>query len=439
MTVDVDHAERDLLFQRLSLEAVQQVQPGVGHLEVELVHRQLVEELKDLVVVPVACVEDRLRPQALRHGADRLDEQRQLVEPRRERRFVDLDDLRPRGFEAERLLMQQFREREARLLPRPVELVERPVHHRVRSGDHALHGAPRARLRELEPVHADRALPPELVDNDRLLVIPVAVGADEAGDLRSIDVLGEVRGHVAPVLFAVHGDVDSDLLLEVDPLRGRLLLEGPKAFLRQLALGGLRPRPQKVFGLRERTDARRQETRHEATPTFLAAADTIRSFSRARSRGRNSRPFDGDKKDALRSIRSLRLRTFLATSAGSSLFVLRASTRPRTSGFFEPCFAIADQVAAPWTRSRPIASAGVSTSSSKIFETSPKYVKRVKAAAPLRVRMRSSPSTASGRSSGCRARIGSSISRLVSTSRTQPETSSPRAFAASRASGFFFR
>src|SRR5436309_11685478 len=99
----------------------------------------------------------------------------------------------------------------------------------------------------------------------------------------------------------------------------------------------------------------------------------------------------GDRNDAFRSIRSLRLRTFLATSAGSSFFVLRASTRPRTSGFFEPCFAIADQVAAPWTRSRPIASAGVSTSSSKIFETSPKYVKRVKAAAPLRVRMRSSP------------------------------------------------
>src|SRR5207249_2995649 len=117
------------------------------------------------------------------------------------------------------------------------------------------------------------------------LVVPVAVRADEAGDLRSVDVLGEVRGHVASVLLAVHGDVDPDLLLEVDPLRGRLLLEGPKAFFRQLALGRLRPRSQKVFGLRERTDARRQETAHAATPTFLAAADRIRSFSRSRSRG----------------------------------------------------------------------------------------------------------------------------------------------------------
>src|SRR5207244_1791062 len=203
-----------------------------------------------------------------------------------------------------------------------------PVHHRVRPRDHALHRPLRARLGELEPGHADRTLPPELVDDDRFLVVPVAVGANQAGDLRSVDVLGEVRGHVASVLLAVHGDVD--------PLRGRLLLEGPKAFFRQLALGGLRPRPQKVFGLRERTDARRQETRHEATPTFLAAADTIRSFSRARPRGRNSRPFEGDRNDAFRSIRSLRLRTLLATSAGSSFFVLRASTRPRTSGFFEP-------------------------------------------------------------------------------------------------------
>src|SRR2546422_11374296 len=85
MAVDVDHAERDLLFQRLPLEAIQQVQAGVGHLEVELVHRQLVEELKDLVIAPVAGVKDRLRPQALRHRADRLDQQRQLIEARRER------------------------------------------------------------------------------------------------------------------------------------------------------------------------------------------------------------------------------------------------------------------------------------------------------------------------------------------------------------------
>src|SRR5207245_2048506 len=80
----------------------------------------------------------------------------------------------------------------------------------------------------------------------------------------------------------------------------------------------------KVFGLRERTDARRQETGHAATPTFLAAADRIRSFSRARSRGRNSRPLEGDRNDAFRLIRSFRPRTFLATSAGSSFFVLRA-------------------------------------------------------------------------------------------------------------------
>src|SRR2546430_14462472 len=335
--------------------------------------------------------------------------------------------------------MKKFCEGEACLLPRSVELVERPVHHRVRSRDHALHGALRSRLGELEPVHADRTLPAELGDDNRFLVVPVAVGADEAGDLRSVEVLGEVRGHVAPVLFAIHGDVDSDLLLEVDPLRGRLLLEGPEPSFRQLSLGGFRPRTLKVFGLRERTDARRQETGHAATPTFLAAADRIRSFSRARSRGRNSRPFEGDRKDALRSIRSLRLRTFLAISAGSSFFVLRASTRPRTSGFSEPCFAMADHVAAPWTRSRPIASAGVSTSSSKISETSPKYVKRVKDADPLRVRIRSSPSTASGRSSGCRVRIGSSIWMWVAPARTKPETSSPRAVAASRAKGVFLR
>src|SRR5207245_6973100 len=132
------------------------------------------------------------------------------------------------------------------------------------------------------------------------LVVPVAVGADEAGDLRSVEVLGEVRGHVAPVLFAIHGAVDSDLLLEVDPLRGRLLLEGAAPSFRQLSLGGFRPRTLKVFGLRERTDARRQEPGRPATPTFLAAADRIRSFPRARPRRRNSRPSEADSTDAFR-------------------------------------------------------------------------------------------------------------------------------------------
>src|SRR5439155_10513992 len=150
----------------------------------------------------------------------------------------------------------------------------------------------------------------------------------------------------------------------------------------KLALGRLRPGPCQVFGLRKRPDARRQETGHAATPTLRAAADKIRSFSRARARGRNSRPLEGERNDVFRLIWPFNSRTFFAISAGSSLFVLRASTRPRTSGFFEPCFAIAAQVAAPWTKSRPITSAGVSTSCSKMFETSPKYVKRVRAAAP---------------------------------------------------------
>src|SRR5438552_18939887 len=125
MAVDVDDAEGDLLPEGLPPEAFEQVEARIRHLEVDLVDRELVEVRENLVVVPVARVEDRLRAQTLRHDADRLDEERKFVEPGRERGLVDLDDLRPRRLEAAGLLVQQLRDSEASCIHRPIPYAAR--------------------------------------------------------------------------------------------------------------------------------------------------------------------------------------------------------------------------------------------------------------------------------------------------------------------------
>src|SRR5205823_1695423 len=113
MAMDIDHAEGNLLLQGLPLEPVQEVEAGVRHLEVQLVDGKFVEVREDVAVVPVAGVEDRVRLEALRHDADRLHEERELIEPRGQSGLIDLDDLRAGGLEGPGLLMEEFREGEA--------------------------------------------------------------------------------------------------------------------------------------------------------------------------------------------------------------------------------------------------------------------------------------------------------------------------------------
>src|SRR2546423_5642776 len=99
VAMDVHDAEGNLLLERLPLETLQQVEPGIRHLEIELVHGKLVEVVENLVVIAVAGVQDRLRLEAFRHDAYGLHEERQLIETGGEGGFVDLDDLGPRGLE----------------------------------------------------------------------------------------------------------------------------------------------------------------------------------------------------------------------------------------------------------------------------------------------------------------------------------------------------
>ena len=266
--MDVHDAERDLLLERLPLETVQQVEARIRHLQIELIHGELVEVVEDLVVVAIAGVQDRLRLQALRHDAHRLHEERKLIESGRKGRFVDLDDLGTRGLEGDRLVMEQLREGEAGIRPRTVVFVERPVHHRVRSGDHALHRPLRLGLGEREPIHADRTASPQLVDDDGLLVVPVSVRPNEARDLGPVDVLREVRRHVAPILLAVDEDVDPDLFLESDPFGGRFLLQRPQTVRGELSLRRLGAGAREVLRFREGSHAGRQEGVQAPTPAF---------------------------------------------------------------------------------------------------------------------------------------------------------------------------
>src|SRR2546426_8719529 len=375
VAVDVDHPERDLLLQGLPPEPREEVESAVAHLEVELVHGELVEVRVHRVVVPVARVGDRLRREAAGDGPEGLHDEVELVRPGGEGGLVDLDHPRPCPLEVAGLLVDHLREREGEVRAGRVVFVEGPVHHRVRAREHPLQRALREALGPRPPVHRDRAGPLELPHDEGLLVVPVPVRPDEPAHLAPAEVLREVRRHVPAVLLAVDEDVDPDLLLERDPLLRRPLLEGSQGLVRELALRVLGPGPREIRRLREAPDARREEA-HSPASTSFAVSVTSPSFSRAFVRGRNSSPFDGETYDSPSGTFPFRARGAFARARGSSRRVFRASIRPRVSGISLPAVSRAFQLRSPCTRSSPRLSIGRDARSPRIPAASPKNVNR---------------------------------------------------------------
>src|SRR3989475_5302061 len=438
VAVDVDDAERDLLPQGLPPEPLEEVEPAVAHLEVEVVDRELVEVRVHRVVIPVARVGDRLRREPSGDDPERLHDEVELVRPRGEGGLVDLDHLRARALQVPRLLVDHLREREGEVLPGRVVLVEGPVHHRVRAREHPLQRALREPLRPPPPLHRDRTRPLELPDDDGLLVVPVPVGPDEPAHLASAEVLREVRRHVPAVLFAIDEEVDPDLLLERDPLLRRPLLEGTEGLVLELPLRVLRPRLREVCGLREAPDARREEA-HSPASTSFAVSDTRPSFSRARPRGRNSRPFAGEMKGSSRGTFPFRRRAAFARARGSSRRVFLASTRPRVRGILLPVFVRSFHVASPCTRSRPRLSIGRAVRSRRIPAASPKNRKRQSQTSPFSAAIVSTPSFRSGISLWAFVIAGSSTWIRVAPASRSARTSCATAAANSRTTSRFGR
>jgi len=103
-----------------------------------------------------------------------------------------------------------------------VGLVEGPLDHRVGAGEHALYRPAGERLGVLPEVDGQGRVEAQLAVDHGLVIIAVAVGADEAAELHTGEVLGEVGDHVAALHLAVDQDVDADVFLELDDLARRL-------------------------------------------------------------------------------------------------------------------------------------------------------------------------------------------------------------------------
>src|SRR5438105_2596227 len=213
--VHVDHAEADVLGERMLPEPLQQVQPAVGHLEVDLVDWNLEKPGIDLLEPPVAHVCGRVSFETIRHDSHRLDRHFELVQPRRNRRLVDLDVAGAGPLKVSRLLMHDFSQRHHEVPAAAEMVVERPVANGVRPGQHAFDRPFGQALGELPPLDSDRMRAADGADGDWLFVVAVAVRADEARDAHALQVLGEVRDHVAAIHLAVDADVDADLVPEL--------------------------------------------------------------------------------------------------------------------------------------------------------------------------------------------------------------------------------
>src|SRR6266545_1905719 len=434
----VRHAEPDRLRERELPEVVQEVEVRVRHLEVDLVHRK-VEHLRVRVVeVAVADVGDRVDPVESRGDhAEGLDRELQLVHPRGHGRLVDLDERGPGGLEILGLLPDRLGQGHHQVLPGPVRLVERPVADRVRAGEHAFHRAVGERLGELPPLQRDRVGPAELPGDDGLAVEPVPVGPDQPALGEPLELLGEERHHVAPVLLAVHDDVDPDLVLEPDPVLGDLALEGLEVLPRDPPPGEVRPRRQDLRRLRQRPHLGGPQPLHLRHDTASFTSASRRSFRSAASLGRNSSPHDGASHRRSSGTFSATSPTARASCSTDSSFVLRASAIPawmiRSPGSLES----SSPLCHPDTRSRPNPSNGRSNSAVPKGATSPKYVARIVVASTASASVPATAAKASRSPGGCpgtRARAGSSNWITVAPAAARSRASSRSALARSRSS-----
>ena len=131
--VDVEHAEREVLGERVLLEHRQEIEGAVRDREVEVVHRQVEEARVDRLEGAEARVDDVVGGEPVDDEVHRLDGEAQLVGPDRERGLVDLDDADPGLEQRLDFLPDLAGEREAGGLAVRIVVVERPVHEGVRA------------------------------------------------------------------------------------------------------------------------------------------------------------------------------------------------------------------------------------------------------------------------------------------------------------------
>ena len=136
-------------------------------------------------------------------------------QPLAQRRLVDLDDADAGLFQIQHLLADGQRQLPAGRGTRLIIAHERPVQHRYRTGEHALHRALRERLCMLRPGHRHRMRTADVTEQDGRLhaARPIGLHPAEAAERIAFQLLAKVLHHVVALGLAMHQHVQPQRFL----------------------------------------------------------------------------------------------------------------------------------------------------------------------------------------------------------------------------------
>ena len=133
-----------------------------------------------------------------------------------QRRFVDLDDAEAGFFQIQHFVADGKRDLQAGVGTRLVVAHEGPVQDGYRAGEHRFHRALGQALCVFAPLDGHGFRAGDVAEDDRRLDAARAVGLypGEAGEDVAVELFAEVFDHVVALSFAVHEDVNVQLLLD---------------------------------------------------------------------------------------------------------------------------------------------------------------------------------------------------------------------------------
>ncbi len=204
-----------------------------------------------------------------------------------QRRLVDLDDADARLFQIHHLITDGQRNLPAGFRARLIVTHEAPLQDGHRAGEHAFHGLLGFRLRKLAPAHGHGLRAADIAENDRRLhaaraiaLNPAILGEREAGEL-----FAEILHHVVALKLAMHGHVDTDLILPLHSLSGFFFQEGLVLVFLDIAALIQSTGFAHVMRLRERADGGGRQQRQAQQRLLLGNARAKRAGAVGHVRG----------------------------------------------------------------------------------------------------------------------------------------------------------
>src|SRR4029077_16471951 len=166
-----------------------------------------------------------------------------------------------------------------------IVLVEAPVHDRVGAGEHSFHRLFREALGIPPPIDSDGAGPGYSARHDRLVIVAIAVSADEAAFGKSRQALRKIGDHVAAIHFAVDKNVHAQFFLRLNPKCGGFTFQAVELIRSDFSFHKISAGADEVVRLWKAADGGRGKERqiqNEAREFFAAhvGSDPLRRHGR---------------------------------------------------------------------------------------------------------------------------------------------------------------